>query len=177
MIGCIKYTPFCSAPADKTIAFAPDPRIPGSQFIVLAKVVICHFKHHVIMGNPRQINQVKTTGAMQLRFGKTSLGKRRYRTTAGQTVLSDQGTAWLGAERLRYNFSSGFCQNCRPVNRGTIFSVRFSVNPLFAECLHIRQWFQDLTHIDCQRLTFALVGREFNFTGSKRAELIFYHRP
>ena len=25
-------------------------------------------------------------------------------------------------------------------------------------------------------MTFSQVGREFNFTGSKRAELIFYHR-
>ena len=47
--------------------------------------------------------------------------------------------ARLGTVRLRYNFSSGVRRRRCPRNRGKIFSVRFSVNPLFAEEPPVRQ--------------------------------------
>ena len=47
--------------------------------------------------------------------------------------------ARLGTVRLRYNFSSGVRRMRCPRNRGKIFSVRLSVNPLFAEEPPVRQ--------------------------------------
>ncbi len=94
---------------------------------------------YVVVGKPRQNYQLKAAGAMQLQCGKARLGKWRCGATAVQNVLQDQGVTRLGTVRLRYNFSSDVRRRRCPRNRGKIFSVRFSMNPLFAEEHPVRQ--------------------------------------